>query len=221
LIEAGRKLFSEKGLYEARIEDLTAMAGIAKGTLYTYFPNKDELIRAVASAGFAELERLVALRVRGARNEEDLLRRAVRGHLQYFGKNPDMMRVFHQVRGMLKFDRAEWQPLRVTLNAYLEWLARVLSGTPRVRGMRAPGQQGLASVLFGAISGVTSVEAASGRPAAASAAGRSLIESLVAMAREYVSACDSYPYRMTNVGSRLGRVDGPRRRRRTRRDSAG
>ena len=219
LIQAGRRLFSEKGLYEARIEDLTAMAGIAKGTLYTYFPDKDELIRAVASAGFAELERLVSRRVRDARNEEDLLRRAIRGHLEYFGKNPDMMRVLHQLRGMLKFDRAEWQPLRVTLNAYLEWLAQVLSGIPRVRGMRVSDRQELASVLFGAISGVTSVTAASGRATAKSAAGRPLVKSLVALAKEYVSARESNPQRMTNTGSRAGRLDGPAHPRRTRKDS--
>jgi AcrR family transcriptional regulator len=207
-------------LYEARIEDLTAMAGIAKGTLYTYFPDKDELIRAVASAGFAELEGLVAQRMRGARNEVDLLRRAVRGHLQYFGQHPDMMRVFHQVRGMLKFDRAEWRPLRVTLNAYLQWLAQTLSGTPRVQGMRAFDRLELASVLFGAISGVTSVNAASGRSAATSAVGRPLVESLVAMAREYISARDSFAQRVTNAGSRHGRVDRPRHKRRPLKDSA-
>ena len=209
LILAGRRLFSEKGLYEARIEDLTAMAGIAKGTLYTYFPDKDELIRAVASAGFAELEGMVAQRVRGARSEEDLLRRVVRGHLQFFGGNPDMMRVFHQVRGMLKFDRAGWRPLRVTLNAYLEWLARALSSTPRAAAMRGPDRLELARVLFGAISGVTSVTAASGRAAARSAAGRPLVKSLVALAKEYVSARESHPHPKRDTRSRAGRLDPP------------
>lgn len=34
LLKAGRRLFSQKGLYESHVEDLTEIAGIAKGTFY-------------------------------------------------------------------------------------------------------------------------------------------------------------------------------------------
>jgi hypothetical protein len=125
--------------------------------------------------------------------------------------------VFHQVRGMLKFDRAEWRPLRVTLDAYLEWLARALARAPRVRGMRASNQRELASMLFGAISGVTSVRAASGWPPARSAAADSLVESLVAMATACVSARDgSGAHRMTSARSNGGGLMAPSKRPRDR-----
>ncbi len=187
LIQAGRSLFSKRGLYEARIEDLSATAGIAKGTLYSYFANKEELIRAVASTGFTELEALVSSRSRPARSERDLFRRAIRAHFQFFAANPDMMRVFHQVRGMLKFDRPEWRPLRTALVAYLEGFARLLAGSPRVREMRRRDRLVLAGALFGAISGVTSVTASTDGSAVKSRPDEALVQGLVAMATEYVS----------------------------------
>ncbi len=60
---------------------------------------------------------------------------------------------------MLKFNRAEWRPLRATLRGYLAGLATLLrgSGTSAVAPARA---LELARILFGTISGVTSVRAA-------------------------------------------------------------
>jgi len=186
LIEAGRRLFGEKGLYESRIEDLTAHAGIAKGTLYTYFAHKDELVRAVASAGFGELEAHVARAVHGARGEPDVLRRAIRAHIVFYAANPELMRVFHQVRGMLKFDRAAWRPLRATVNTYVDALARILASAPRIGALPRPARRELAGLVFGSVSGATSVRAALGRAPHRGRAARPLVESLVAMARAYV-----------------------------------
>lgn len=187
LILAGRKLFGEKGLYEASIEDLTARAGIAKGTLYTYFADKDELVRAVASHGFAQLGEHVAHRVGAARTEADVLRRAVRAHLEFFAENPDLMRVFHQVRGMLKFDRPAWRPLRATLNDYLTGLARTLARAASVASLPEAGRIEVARLLFGAISGVTSVAMASGSKTPRAREADVLVRSLVAIATEYTA----------------------------------
>ena len=187
LIRAGRELFGERGLYESRIEDLTTSAGIAKGTIYTYFRDKEELIRAVAADGFVELAGHVDRRGRGARAESELLRRVIRAHLEFFAANPDLMRIFHQLRGMLKFNRAQWRPLRITLVDYLTALAEVLARAPRVEAMRPADRLALARVLFGAISGVTSIEAASGFATSSTSGASTLVESLVAMATEHIS----------------------------------
>ena len=55
MIRSARRLFAERGLTESRIEDLTQVAGIAKGTLYTYFADKDALIVAVMEDSLARL----------------------------------------------------------------------------------------------------------------------------------------------------------------------
>jgi AcrR family transcriptional regulator len=47
LLEAALDLFVEKGFAATRVEEVAARAGVSKGTLFLYFPSKDELFKAV------------------------------------------------------------------------------------------------------------------------------------------------------------------------------
>lgn len=47
LLAAALQLFVEKGYAGTRLEDVAARAGVSKGTLYLYFENKEELLKAV------------------------------------------------------------------------------------------------------------------------------------------------------------------------------
>lgn len=47
LIDAALDLFVEKGYAATRLDDVAGRAGVSKGTLYLYFPNKEELFKAV------------------------------------------------------------------------------------------------------------------------------------------------------------------------------
>lgn len=58
LLEAALDLFVEKGFAATRSEEVAARAGVSKGTLFLYFPSKEELFKAVVreniSGRFAE-----------------------------------------------------------------------------------------------------------------------------------------------------------------------
>jgi AcrR family transcriptional regulator len=47
LLDAALVLFVEKGFAATKIEDVAARAGVSKGTVYLYFPSKEELLKAV------------------------------------------------------------------------------------------------------------------------------------------------------------------------------
>lgn len=47
LLEAALALFGEKGFAATRIEEVALRAGVSKGTLYLYYPSKEELFKAV------------------------------------------------------------------------------------------------------------------------------------------------------------------------------
>src|SRR5262245_37244607 len=47
IIDAARAVFDERGLSGARLEDIAQRAGVAKGTIYLYFPDKEALFREV------------------------------------------------------------------------------------------------------------------------------------------------------------------------------
>ena len=48
IVEAALRIFAERGFHATSLEDVAAAAGITKGTVYWYFKQKDDLLRAVA-----------------------------------------------------------------------------------------------------------------------------------------------------------------------------
>lgn len=51
LLEAALALVVEKGSAGVRAEDIAARAGVSKGTLYLYYPTKDDLLNALIAEG--------------------------------------------------------------------------------------------------------------------------------------------------------------------------
>src|SRR5271166_1355220 len=47
IIAAALASFAERGYAATKLEDVAAAAGISKGTIYLYFPTKEDLFRAV------------------------------------------------------------------------------------------------------------------------------------------------------------------------------
>ena len=62
ILSAALMCFAERGFAATRLDDVAHRAGVTKGTLYLYFPNKEELFKAVvAQALVPNLERGEAL----------------------------------------------------------------------------------------------------------------------------------------------------------------
>jgi AcrR family transcriptional regulator len=53
LLDAALALFVEKGFAAARAEEVAQRAGVSKGTLYLYYPSKEELFKAVISSNLS------------------------------------------------------------------------------------------------------------------------------------------------------------------------
>src|SRR6266404_4706258 len=48
LLDAGMRVFAERGFHAARVDDIVRAARTSHGTFYLYFANKEELLRALA-----------------------------------------------------------------------------------------------------------------------------------------------------------------------------
>jgi AcrR family transcriptional regulator len=63
ILDAASEVFVEKGVHEARMDDIVKESGLSKGTLYWYFKSKDEIVLSIFerifSREFQELEKLV------------------------------------------------------------------------------------------------------------------------------------------------------------------
>ena len=47
IIQAAEEVLQEKGYYDTSMDEIAARVGIAKGTIYTHFPGKEELVVAI------------------------------------------------------------------------------------------------------------------------------------------------------------------------------
>ena len=94
ILGAARRLLVQRGFQDVVLDHVAREAGVAKGTLFLYFKNKDELI----SAAFADLvDQLGETLEDVARSEDEgrpLLEKAVRLVLEYFERNQDFMSQF-------------------------------------------------------------------------------------------------------------------------------
>ncbi|MGN0004591.1 MAG: TetR/AcrR family transcriptional regulator [Candidatus Gastranaerophilaceae bacterium] len=55
LVKTALKLFKEKGFYDINVEDITKSANVSKGTFYTYFKRKEDIVLEITRAPFNEI----------------------------------------------------------------------------------------------------------------------------------------------------------------------
>ena len=58
LLDAGMRVFAERGYHSARVDDIVRTARTSHGTFYLYFANKEDLLRALAVDCAEELGKL-------------------------------------------------------------------------------------------------------------------------------------------------------------------
>jgi AcrR family transcriptional regulator len=79
ILQAARQVFVEKGFHRATIDDVVIASGLSVGAIYSYFPNKDELIRASILAANRDESDAVLADTRAAGSVMDRFDRAIRG----------------------------------------------------------------------------------------------------------------------------------------------
>src|SRR5256886_12352839 len=58
LLDAGMRVFAERGYHAARVDDIVRAAHTSHGTFYLYFANKEDLLRALAVDCAVTLDKL-------------------------------------------------------------------------------------------------------------------------------------------------------------------
>ena len=99
IIDAALEVFGECGLANARLQDIADRAGVSKGTIYLYFPNKEELFREVVrQTAVARIEAREQKVTQGTPTEQ--LCSAMRGYWQ-FVRTPAFSTIHRLVLGEL------------------------------------------------------------------------------------------------------------------------
>lgn len=99
ILDTAAKVFAGFGFASTDVQVLADRLGIGKGTIYRYFPTKEQLFLAAVERGLqeltAEMDRVVDDPVM---DPVEQTRRAIRAYLEFFHRRPEMAEMFIQER---------------------------------------------------------------------------------------------------------------------------
>ena len=98
LLEAAALEFGQRGYHEAAITGITARAGVALGTFYTYFESKEELFRALVRDMSDAVRAHVAEAVAGAPDRLAAERIGLTAFIAFVRRHPELYRIIEEAQ---------------------------------------------------------------------------------------------------------------------------
>jgi TetR/AcrR family fatty acid metabolism transcriptional regulator len=94
ILEAAVKVFAEQGFFQSTIAQIAKAAGVADGTIYLYFKNKDDILVQFYEYKTHQIFKRFRDAVRKPKTAEEKLRSLIRVHLEEFQKDRNMAIVY-------------------------------------------------------------------------------------------------------------------------------
>jgi AcrR family transcriptional regulator len=98
ILDAATGIFAERGYPDTDVDSVAARLGVAKGTVYHYFPSKRELFLAAVDRGVARLNEFVCARAEAHSDQFEMIAKAIETFLEYFEAHPELIELFIQER---------------------------------------------------------------------------------------------------------------------------
>ena len=104
ILRAAIKTFAGRGFFNSKVADIAKEAGVADGTVYLYFKNKDDILHSVFDRAMEEFIAEGKKELDALDDPKEKLRRIAQLHLERLGADRDMAIVFQvELRGSTKF----------------------------------------------------------------------------------------------------------------------
>jgi TetR/AcrR family fatty acid metabolism transcriptional regulator len=104
ILRAAAKVFARNGYFNSKVADIAREAGVADGTVYLYFKNKDDVLISLVSQKMDEFIARGRAQMETLNDPRDKLRALARLHLGGLGRDRDLAIVFQvELRQSTKF----------------------------------------------------------------------------------------------------------------------
>ena len=150
ILDAAIKVFARKGYFGAKVSEIARRAGVADGTIYLYFRNKEDILVSLFDEVMAEHIERAREEIGSLAGAPARLRAIAAHHLRLFGGNRDLAVVFqvelrHSTRFLERFT-ASW------LQDYFALLGEVIEQGQREGSLRSDLPRKVATkAFFGAL----------------------------------------------------------------------
>jgi len=155
ILRAARQSFSENPFHEVLMDDVAKEAGVGKGTIYRYFPDKESLYFAVIFNGVSDLKRQIQVTLPSQGNAEDAIRGLITTLISFFSQNRFFFRLMNiedsKVEGGSNPNRRRWHQERSQL---IDAVAQMLERARDTDALRVAHPRTDAQILFGMVRSV-------------------------------------------------------------------
>jgi AcrR family transcriptional regulator len=113
ILQAAVELFTERDFHQVLMEDVAARADVGKGTVYRYFPTKEELYFATIFEGWDRLGKELEAVVQQHGPLSDTLEQVTRQVLSYFWRRRQFATLVHRLENNIEGEeQADWKRRR-------------------------------------------------------------------------------------------------------------
>ena len=152
ILNSAGAVFAEYGFYKATIAQIAARAGVADGTLYLYFKNKDDILYQFISFKTDVVFKKMRAAVEKGQNAEEKLRYLIRCHLEEFQNDKNMAIIF---QSEVRYLRDIESQIKDISKMYLDLLSDIIEQGQTEGSMRQDLFVGLVKrFILGAVEGV-------------------------------------------------------------------
>jgi len=131
ILDGAMAAIARHGLSKLGMSDVSHSAGVSRGTLYRYFPNREELLQSLAAFESQRFQERVGAALREVTGDSSRLEVALQLVTRYVREHPAIRRVIEtEPAFVLDYLRAEFPTLRAVAGSFL---APLLAQTDPVR----------------------------------------------------------------------------------------
>lgn len=150
ILRAAIKVFAKNGFFNSKVADVAKEAGVADGTVYLYFKNKDDILVSIFNHVTEQALERGRLTLGEIEDPVEKLKRIVESHLEMYARDRDLAVVFQvELRSSTKF-MEQFSATKVT--DYLDVISSVIAdGQKRGVFRKDLNTKLTAKILFGAL----------------------------------------------------------------------
>lgn len=120
ILDSAIKIIGQKGFHGAKVKDIANDAGVADGTIYNYFNNKEDILVTIFKVKLEEYVDMAKKEISGVDNPEEQLRILVKYHFKVMTETPYLANVLQiELRQPIK-------DLRVKVRRHLKKYFRLI-----------------------------------------------------------------------------------------------
>ncbi|MGH7900423.1 MAG: TetR/AcrR family transcriptional regulator [Thermodesulfobacteriota bacterium] len=93
IIKVAAGLFSEKSYHDVTVDEIAEKVGVAKGTIYLYFPSKENLYLKILEDSYEAIESLLEREIAKTDPSTSKLRKVLSLIFEYYRRNLDVLRI--------------------------------------------------------------------------------------------------------------------------------